>query len=187
MTTVMARPHGPQRLVDAALGGVDGFDEDESKGESDKGPEVPGGLLAAQRDALEALHFPDQLLDAGARPVERLRKESRPVRLVGLKGDHRRDAAFARGRAVGSRGIALIADRSARRDVGPKVEQNLELWAVAGLTFREVERERSPIQVNLEVDLGREASARAAERLAVLPPLAPAAETWARTTVESNI
>jgi hypothetical protein len=37
------------------------------------------------------------------------------------------------------------------------------------------------------VDLGREAAARAAERLAVLPPLAPADETWARTTVESNI
>ena len=37
------------------------------------------------------------------------------------------------------------------------------------------------------MDLGREAAARAAERLIVLPPLAPAAETWARTTVESNI
>jgi hypothetical protein len=37
------------------------------------------------------------------------------------------------------------------------------------------------------VDLGREAAARAAQRLTVLPPLAPAAETWARTTVESNI
>jgi hypothetical protein len=32
-----------------------------------------------------------------------------------------------------------------------------------------------------------EAPARAAERLVVLPPFAPAAETWARTTVESNI
>jgi len=50
-----------------------------------------------------------------------------------------------------------------------------------------VEGERSPIQVNLEVDLGREAAARAAQRLILLPPLAPAAETCARTTVESNI
>jgi hypothetical protein len=50
-----------------------------------------------------------------------------------------------------------------------------------------VEGQRSPIQVNLEVDLGREAPARAAERLILLPPFAPAAETWARTTVESNI
>jgi hypothetical protein len=50
-----------------------------------------------------------------------------------------------------------------------------------------VEGERQPTQVNLEVDLGREAAARAAQRLTWLPPLAPAAETCARTTVESNI
>jgi hypothetical protein len=50
-----------------------------------------------------------------------------------------------------------------------------------------VEGQRLSIEVNLEVDLGREAPARAAQRLIVLPPLAPAAETWARTTVESNI
>jgi len=50
-----------------------------------------------------------------------------------------------------------------------------------------VERQRPPIQINLEVDLGREAPARAAQRLILLPPLAPAAETCARTTVESNI
>jgi len=50
-----------------------------------------------------------------------------------------------------------------------------------------VEGERSPIQVNLEVELGRETAARAAQRLILLPPFAPAAETCARTTVESNI
>jgi hypothetical protein len=43
------------------------------------------------------------------------------------------------------------------------------------------------IAIDLEVDLGREAAARAPEGLTVLPPLAPAAETSARTTVESNI
>ena len=37
------------------------------------------------------------------------------------------------------------------------------------------------------MDLGREATARPAEGLAFLPPLAPAAETWARAVVESNI
>jgi hypothetical protein len=55
------------------------------------------------------------------------------------------------------------------------------------LAFREVKGERQAIEINLEVDLRREAPARAAQRLAVLPPLAPAAETCARTTVESNI
>jgi hypothetical protein len=50
-----------------------------------------------------------------------------------------------------------------------------------------MEGERSPIQVNLEVDLGRETAAGAAQRLTILPPFAPAAETCARTMVESSI
>jgi hypothetical protein len=37
------------------------------------------------------------------------------------------------------------------------------------------------------MDLRREPAARAAERLTVLPPFLPAAETWARTMVLSNI
>ena len=36
------------------------------------------------------------------------------------------------------------------------------------------------------MDFGREAAARAAERLALLPPFAPAAETWARAVVLSK-
>ena len=42
-------------------------------------------------------------------------------------------------------------------------------------------------EVGLQVNLGRETATRAAKRLIMLPPFAPAAETWARTTVESNI
>jgi hypothetical protein len=42
------------------------------------------------------------------------------------------------------------------------------------------------VEIGLEVDFGREAAARAAERLAVLPPFAPAAETWARAVVLSK-
>lgn len=43
------------------------------------------------------------------------------------------------------------------------------------------------VEIGLQVDLGGEAGAGTAERLSFLPPLAPAAETWARTMVESNI
>src|SRR5262245_33603774 len=50
-----------------------------------------------------------------------------------------------------------------------------------------MEGERQAVEIDFEVDFGREAATRAAERLIILPPLAPAAETWARTTVESNI
>jgi hypothetical protein len=50
-----------------------------------------------------------------------------------------------------------------------------------------MEVERMAVEIGLEVDLRREPATRAAERLAPLPPLAPAAETCARTTVESSI
>jgi hypothetical protein len=83
--------------------------------------------------------------------------------------------------------VALIAHPSAGRDVGPEVKENLKRHAVTRLALGEVEGERQAIQIGLEVDLGRETTARAPERLAILPPFAPAAETCARTTVESNI
>ena len=49
------------------------------------------------------------------------------------------------------------------------------------LAGREDEGERQAVGVAAQVQLGREAAARAAQRLAVLPPLAPAACWWART------
>jgi hypothetical protein len=49
-----------------------------------------------------------------------------------------------------------------------------------------VEVERIAVEIGLEVYLGREAAARAAERLLLLPPFAPAAETWARAVVLSK-
>lgn len=61
------------------------------------------------------------------------------------------------------------------------------MWAVASLTGGQIEGDGVACEVGLEMDLGREAAPRAAERLTDLPPLAPAAETWARAVVESNI
>src|SRR6185369_13281142 len=61
------------------LGGVDGFDDDDAKSKGDERSVVLDRFLAAERDTLEALELADQLLDAGASPVERFRKERRPV------------------------------------------------------------------------------------------------------------
>ena len=166
---------------------MDGFDEDEPECEGDEGAEVPVCLLAAQRDALEALELADQLLDPSASPVERFREERRsalgrpPVR------DHRADAALARGRTVALGVVALVAHGSTGRDLGPKLEQDLELTAVAGFASGQLESQGQTIEIDLEVDLARKAAAGAAECLTLLPPFAPAAETCARTTVESNI
>ena len=49
-----------------------------------------------------------------------------------------------------------------------------------------MEVERVAVEIGLEVDFGREAAARAAERLVLLPPFAPAADTWARAVVLSK-
>ena len=156
---------------------MDGFDEDEAQGECDDGSEGSFGFLAAQGDALEALELSEALLDAGAAPVERLREEGRWVLCIGFERDGRCDAAGSGERPVGLGVIALVGEHRARVHVRPKIQQQFEQRAVAGLAAGQVEGDRLAVEVALEVDLGGEATARAAEGLPLLPPFAPAAET----------
>ena len=88
---------------------------------------------------------------------------------------------------VGLAGISFVGDRSARIDIGAEPEQNREMWRIALFAARQVEGDGMAVEIGLQVDLGGEAATGTPERLTVLPPLAPAAETWARTMVESNI
>jgi len=87
------------------------------------------------------------------------------------------NSAFSRRLAIGFRVIALVGDDGARRDVGTDVEQRFEMAAVALFTAGQIEADRRAVEVGLEMDFCREPAARTAERLAFLPPLAPAAET----------
>jgi hypothetical protein len=73
------------------------------------------------------------------------------------------------------------------RDVRPYVEQGLEAGCVRHLATVQIKCDDAARIVRLGVDFGREPSTRAAKRLALLAPFALAAETWARTIVESNI
>jgi hypothetical protein len=73
--------------------------------------------------------------------------------------------------------IPLVRYRDARADVWADIERCLELCAVAGLAAGQVKVERVAVEIGLEVNFRRETAARAAERLAMLPPFAPAAET----------
>ena len=127
------------------------------------------------------------MFDAGAASVEGLGEEVGFVLFVGLGRDDGNDPALSRRLTVCLAGIALVADRGARVDVGTKPEQDVEVRRVALLAAGQIEGDGMAVEIGLQVDLGREAAARAAERLTLLPPFAPAAETWARTTVESNI
>src|SRR6476659_2658942 len=125
----------------------------------------------SQRSAmrLKRLSFP-MSCSMRARPVERLREEGRPLLGRGLHGDDRADAPLAGRSPVGLGIIAFVAHRGAGRDIRPEVEQDLELAAVARLTRGQVEGERQAVEIDLDVDLGREAPARAAEGLARGPP-----------------
>lgn len=127
------------------------------------------------------------MLNASAPAVERFGKELRLLLGRGPVRNGRADAAGAGNLSVGLGVIALVAYSRSGRDVRPDVEQRLELRTAAGLTSGQAKAERVAIPVSLEVDLGREPTPGAAQRLPALPPFAPAAETWARTMVESNI
>lgn len=169
------------------LGGVDEFDQAQSCGESDDGSEVSCGLLASEGDALEALQPTDALLDAGPGLVKGASEEGRLVLLVRFVGDHRGDTARPRGVSVGFAGIALVADHGTGLKIGADVEQGFEVSPVGSFTAGQIKGDDVAGSVGLGMDLRGEAAARATEGLSVLPPFAPAADTWARTIVESNI
>jgi hypothetical protein len=67
------------------------------------------------------------------------------------------------------------------------VEQRFEMRRVGSLAAGQIESDDVARRVRLGVDFRGETAARATERLRFLPPLAPAADTCARTMVESNI
>ena len=99
----------------------------------------------------------------------------------------RSDAALPRCVPVGLAGIAFVADDGAGLNVRSDVEESVEVARVGSFAAGQVEGDDVAGGVRFCVDLGGEAAARAPERLLLLPPFAPAADTCARTMVESNI
>ncbi len=156
---------------------MDGFDQDYAAGESDDGGIVLGGFLASQSDALEALELAVCVLDPGAGFVEDFGKESWFVSGVIAIGNDRADSALAGSFSIGLGVVPLVGHHAAGPNIGADVEQDFELSAVALLAAGQMEVERVAPQVGLKVDFCREPTTRAAERLTVLPPFAPAADT----------
>src|SRR6185437_10728732 len=74
----------------------------------------------------------------------------------------------------------------ARIEIRTDVEKRFKVVAITGFPAGEMEGNWQATEVGLQVNLGRETATRAAKCLIMLPPFAPAAETWARNTVESN-
>ena len=92
----------------------------------------------------------------------------------------------ARGVPIGAAGVAFVADDGAGLNVGPDIEQGFEVTPVGSFAAGQVEGDDVAGGVRFCVDFRGEAAARTSERLPLLPPFAPAADTCARTTVESN-
>lgn len=109
------------------------------------------------------------------------------VLFVGLVGDDGSDAARSRGVPIGLAGIAFVADDGAGLNVGSDIEQGFEVAAIEGFATGQVEGDDISGGIRFCVDFRGETAARASERLSLLPPFAPAADTCARTMVESNI
>lgn len=116
-----------------------------------------------------------------------LRKEPRTFLGIRPVRDHRQAAMLPRSGAVGLCIIAFVGDDGPWRDVRIELEQRLELPAVGCLGAGQVEVERMAVEVAFDVDFGAEPAAGTAKCLILLPPFAPAAETWARAVVLSNI
>ena len=102
-------------------------------------------------------------------------------------GDDWSNAARSRSVPVGPTGVAFVADDGAGLNVGPDIEQGFEVTPVEGFAAGQVEGDDGAGGVRFCVDFRGEAATRPPERLPFLPPFAPAADTCARTTVESNI
>jgi hypothetical protein len=92
-------------------------------------------------------------------------------------GDDGSDAARSRDVPIGLAGVAFVADDGAGLNVGSDIEQSFEVTPVVGFATGQVEGDDVAGGVRFRVDFRGEAAPRAAERLAFLPPFAPAADT----------
>jgi hypothetical protein len=166
---------------------VDGFDQDDAAGERDERGVVLGGFFAAEGNALETLELADGLLDPSASLIEGFREEGGAVFGMGAARDNRTNVPLPRSVAVWLCIVAFVGQRCPGRDLWADIEQDFKLPAVAGFAPSQRNGKGQAVKIGFEVDLGRKPAARATECLAMLSPLAPAAETCARTTVLSNI
>jgi site-specific DNA recombinase len=141
--------------------------------------------LSSGSEKVRFCHLRKEYFDPVAQPVQ-LAVERDRLLAHRVGRDHRQDTSQQQflPQPVGI--IAHVPDQAARAG-GKVVDQIGEGAGLVGLAGREDEGERQAAGIAAQVQLGREPAARAAQRLTVLPPLAPAACWWARMTVPSSI
>jgi hypothetical protein len=167
------------------LGRVDEPQPEACGGEMDEGEEALGRLVVARRHRPELLELVDQPFDPVPQPVQ-LAVERGGLLAHRVGRDHRQDAAHQQLLPDPVRVVAHVADQAARAG-GEVLDQSREGAGLVRLAGREDQGERQAARVAAQVELGREPATGTAQRLVLLPPLAPAACWCARTVVLSSI
>jgi hypothetical protein len=130
------------------------------------------------------LEFAKQILNDMARgvqaPIRRLRSGT-----VDARRNDGREVLLSQEMPKGIAVVALIGNEMGR--VSDVPHHGFGHFNIAHVAGTEQEAQRIAMRVGYAMDFAREAPARAPERLGLLPPFAPAACWWARTTVASSI
>ena len=169
----------------AWLGGVDKFEPVSGGGNMRHAEEAVGKLVVAGSDRAIHLELSEHALDAVALVVERAVMFDFHAAVWST-----RDAslALAHGKVgadcVGV--VALVGEQSIGCAFG-QADQDVISSAICRLGNRQMEGERSSEGISQAVKLTGEPAPRAAKSASMVPPLPPAAETWARTVVLSML
>ena len=131
---------------------------------------------------LEMAEYP---LNAVALTVETLAVADR-LGAVRLRRDDRFDPAFLQVIADSVSVISLVGDEGVRSSLR-QVDQRVVAFAVRRLAGGEVEGDRPASGITETMNFTGEPAPRAAKSSLMNPPFPPAAETWARTVVESML
>ena len=180
-----AWPHEVRALfwTVGSLGRVDSFDPEPCCCDRQHREVGSGGFFVAGRDAAKLFEPIDTALDEIA-PLIRFPIIFNRCLAIGLRRDNGLDASVHQIVANFVAVVALVAEESVRIHI-VKFHQRIIAFDLVHLVAGDIESQRVAFGVRAEVDFGREAAARAAERFLILiPPFTPAACWCARTIVE---
>ena len=127
----------------------------------------------------------EHALDAVTLAVEALAVADR-CRTVGLRRDHGLDPALLEIASDRVSIIGLVGEQCIRCLFG-QIDQRVVGFAIRSFARREMEGDGAASGITETMNFTGEPAPRAAKSSLMNPPFPPAAETWARTVVESML
>lgn len=164
---------------------MDKFEPDFDGGEMKHTKKAVGELVVAGGDGSVDLEMSDLALDPTALAVELFVPADRRLAVRARRDDRANTAGFeiiADGVAV----VAFVGQQRLGRTFG-QVDHRVVALAVRRLAAGEVEGEWPAVGITDTMNFTGKPAPRPAKSLFASPPLAPAADTWPRTVVESML